>query len=36
MPAMEWLTAPDNHRAQQVYNRIGADSDTYVEYDLEL
>jgi GNAT superfamily N-acetyltransferase len=36
MPAMEWLTAPDNLRAQQVYNRTGADSDTYVEYDLEL
>jgi GNAT superfamily N-acetyltransferase len=36
MPAMEWLTAPDNHRAQQVYNRTGAESDTYVEYDLEL
>jgi GNAT superfamily N-acetyltransferase len=36
MPAMEWLTAPDNHRAQKVYNRTGAASDTYVEYDLEL
>jgi GNAT superfamily N-acetyltransferase len=36
MPAMEWLTAPDNHRAQKVYERTGADSDTYVEYDLEL
>jgi GNAT superfamily N-acetyltransferase len=36
MPAMEWLTAPDNHRAQKVYNRTGADSETYVEYDLEL
>ena len=36
MPALEWLTAPDNHRAQQVYNRTGAESGTYVEYDLEL
>ena len=36
MPAMEWLTAPDNHRAQKVYNRTGAESGTYVEYDLEL
>jgi GNAT superfamily N-acetyltransferase len=36
MPALEWLTAPDNHRAQKVYNRTGAASDTYVEYDLEL
>ena len=36
MPALEWLTAPDNHRAQKVYNRTGAEYDTYVEYDLEL
>jgi GNAT superfamily N-acetyltransferase len=36
MPALEWLTAPDNHRAQKVYNRTGAEADTYVEYDLEL
>jgi GNAT superfamily N-acetyltransferase len=36
MPAMEWLTAPDNRRAQQVYNRTGAESETYLEYDLEL
>ncbi len=36
MPALEWLTAPDNHRAQNVYNRTGAESDAYVEYDLEL
>ena len=28
--------APDNLRAQQVYNRTGAESDTYVEYDLTL
>jgi len=35
-PALQWLTAPDNHRAQKVYNRTGAESDTYVEYDLEL
>lgn len=36
MPAMAWQTAPDNLRAQQVYNRTGADYDTYLEYDLEL
>jgi GNAT superfamily N-acetyltransferase len=36
MPALEWLTAPDNHRAQKVYNRTGAESGTYMEYDLEL
>jgi len=33
---MAWLTAPDNQRAQKVYNRTGAESDTYVEYYLEL
>jgi GNAT superfamily N-acetyltransferase len=36
MPAMEWLTAPDNLRAQQVYDRTGAESDAYLEYDLTL
>ena len=36
MPAMEWATAPDNHRAQKVYNRTGAEAETYLEYDLEL
>jgi GNAT superfamily N-acetyltransferase len=36
MPAMEWLTATDNHRAQKVYDRSGANSETYLEYDLEL
>jgi GNAT superfamily N-acetyltransferase len=36
MPAMEWLTAPDNRRAQKVYDRTGAAAETYLEYDLEL
>jgi GNAT superfamily N-acetyltransferase len=36
MPAMAWLTAPDNRRAQKVYDRAGAAADTYLEYDLEL
>jgi GNAT superfamily N-acetyltransferase len=36
MPAMEWATAPDNHRAQRVYDRTGAASEAFVEYDLEL
>jgi GNAT superfamily N-acetyltransferase len=36
MGGMAWLTAPDNHRAQKVYNRTGAESDTYLEYFLEL
>ena len=35
-PAMEWLTAPDNHRAQAVYDRTGAVAETYVEYELGL
>jgi GNAT superfamily N-acetyltransferase len=36
MPAMQWATAPDNLRAQEVYNRTGADSELLLEYDLEL
>jgi GNAT superfamily N-acetyltransferase len=36
MPAMEWSTAPDNKRAQQVYNRTGAESELLLEYDLRL
>jgi len=36
MPAMQWATAPDNHRAQRVYNRTGASAETLLEYDLEL
>jgi GNAT superfamily N-acetyltransferase len=36
MPAMAWLTAPDNRRAQKVYDRAGAAAETYLEYDLEL
>jgi GNAT superfamily N-acetyltransferase len=36
MPAMEWATAPDNHRAQKVYDRTGAEAETLLEYDLPL
>jgi GNAT superfamily N-acetyltransferase len=36
MPAMQWATAPDNHRAQKVYNRTGAQAETLLEYDLSL
>lgn len=36
MGGMAWLTAPDNHRAQAVYNRTGTESGTYLEYFLEL
>ena len=35
-PVLSWLTAPDNHRAQAVYNRAGASADTFLEYELEL
>jgi GNAT superfamily N-acetyltransferase len=35
-PVMTWLTAPDNHRAQAVYDRVGGKSDTFLEYELEL
>jgi GNAT superfamily N-acetyltransferase len=35
-PVITWLTAPDNHRAQAVYDRAGATSDTFLEYELEL
>jgi len=36
LPVMSWQTAPDNLRAQQVYNRAGAKAEPYLEYDLEL
>jgi len=36
MPYLQWETAPDNHRAQQVYNRTGAESELLLEYDLRL
>jgi GNAT superfamily N-acetyltransferase len=36
LPAMQWATAPDNHRAQRVYNRTGAEAETLLEYDLGL
>ena len=35
-PVMTWLTAPDNHRAQAVYNRVGGKPFTFIEYELEL
>ena len=34
--ALLWQTAPDNRRAQAVYERIGAKGSTWVEYELEL
>jgi GNAT superfamily N-acetyltransferase len=35
-PVVSWLTAPDNHRAQTVYDRVGGKSATFLEYELEL
>lgn len=34
--AVSWLTALDNHRAQAVYNRVGGESEPFLEYTLEL
>jgi len=35
-PVMSWLTAPDNKRAQAVYDRMGGSSELFLEYELEL
>jgi GNAT superfamily N-acetyltransferase len=34
--AVTWLTAPDNHRAQAVYNRAGGHCEPFLEYELDL
>ena len=34
--SLGWMTAPDNHRAHKVYDRSGAQSSSWLEYDLEL
>ena len=36
LPVLQWLTAPDNLRAQSVYNRVGGTAGTFLEYELEL
>jgi ribosomal protein S18 acetylase RimI-like enzyme len=35
-PVVTWLTAPDNYRAQAVYDRVGGKSEPFLEYELEL
>ena len=30
-----WATAPDNHTAQRLYDSMGAESSTWLEYELE-
>ena len=31
---LHWQTAPDNRRAQAVYERVGADREQWVDYSL--
>jgi GNAT superfamily N-acetyltransferase len=33
---LEWVTAPDNLRAQAVYDRVGATREQWVDYWLEV
>jgi GNAT superfamily N-acetyltransferase len=33
---LAWTTAPDNHRAQAVYDRTGAAASSWLEYELEV
>ena len=35
-PCLLWITALDNHRAQSVYERVGAHGEQWLEYELEL
>lgn len=35
-PCLLWATAPDNHRAQSVYDAVGARGELWLEYELEL
>ena len=35
-PVLLWQTAQDNHRARAVYERAGANGETWMEYELEL
>lgn len=35
-PAMEWMTAPDNRRAQAAYARAGGESEPFLVYELKL
>lgn len=35
-PCLLWVTALDNHRAQSVYESVGAEGEHWLEYELEL
>ena len=36
VPVLEWETAPDNQRAQSVYDRFGAERSTWLSYTLAV
>ncbi len=33
---LTWATAPDNHKAQGLYDTFGAEKSTWLEYELEV
>jgi GNAT superfamily N-acetyltransferase len=33
---LDWVTALDNHRAQKVYDRVGAERSQWLSYSLEI
>lgn len=33
---LTWATAPDNHRAQALYDSTGAEKSTWLEYEIEV
>lgn len=35
-PVLEWSTAPDNARAQRLYDSTGAERSTWLTYELEV
>lgn len=35
-PVLEWSTAPDNHRAQALYDSTGAGKSAWIEYELPV
>ncbi len=35
-PVLEWATAPDNTRAQRLYDSTGAEKRTWLEYELKV
>lgn len=35
-PCLTWVTAHDNTRAQSLYDALGAEAESWLEYELEL